>query len=316
MKLNDQEICLLISPCDTKIRYKGSLGYDGGGLTREFFEIFYEEIKKYFKTDKNGYIVPLSDDNPKLYDIIGTVLARGIFYENIRSELNLHPLIINQMLYSDMFHNFDDLTQKYDLEEFYNLQKIYEMPDSEYSDFLKLQDIEYTNRDDYSYSVIKDILSYDNNMINFITGFAKCVLVYDPKILNIDFDYIYNFICNSDKYELNVSMDYTNKIESCFFDSFLDVLRTEYNYNNMDKLRKLLVFWTGTSRKVNDKLLLNFTNSNTYGCVISRTCYNALYFDKNILKEKNIKDAIRISIEKSLLNQDIHIRVGMYMQFE
>jgi hypothetical protein len=79
--------------------YGNETGVDAGGLTRDFYTSFAKQILSYFE-EVDGYLLPKKKVlNVNQWFVIGILLSRSIFCENISPSIPFHPILSYLLLY-------------------------------------------------------------------------------------------------------------------------------------------------------------------------------------------------------------------------
>lgn len=352
LTLNDElTIKLLSTRYRTHIKYmneQGDLGYDAGGLTKEFYEILSSEIKKITK-EVDGFLM-FNDENisPNKLRLIGTFLCRSIYIENISPSINFHPIIgfflMNGGNGLNLFKMIEYL-QFFDIDYVRNLFKIHHMSDEEYNDFLYMQCEDPIEKTQYIITKLTEKYVNKNTKIIINAFNYTAQNLWHTKLLNSVV--LYKFITKNDKYDIigngihslknnlliiSQGKNYVDeddiKFESntvakygeIFKSSFLEVL-AEINDNDLDKLKFFLKFWYGTSS------IISFTerkstidlkiNPGDFDCFESSTCFDRLYIhiSRSLFKNPiNLKKFIMNAIDMSIENQKRCEEIGAYMQ--
>lgn len=354
--LNSEEsIELLCDKCTTHIIYKdtmGSMGYDAGGLTKEFYSIVSNEIKKKM-IEVDGYLLPNPTcdtqkiNNIKIMRLAGNLFCRSIFLENISPSLNIHPIICFLLINGGHKIDFNKLInylEYFDIDFVNNLFKIKNMNNEEYILFLDLQGEEYIQKEKF----ILDTLIYkyiNRNVIAFVNGFMSM----SNKLMYTSFSnevVLHKFITKNNKYDIisnsfhslknNIKIitycnyttddkDYEDKNHilqnEIFKTSFLEVLE-DMNCNNLKKMKLFFKFWYGTSSIISfterkSKVDTNANGTKKIKCFQSSTCFDTLYvtIEKSLYKNKEtLKKFLISAIDISLENQERCENIGVFMQ--
>lgn len=352
LTLNDEStIKLLSTRYNTHIKYineQGDLGYDAGGLTKEFYELLSIEIKKYIK-ESDGFFM-FNDDvvDIKKLRLIGTLLCRSVYIENISPSINLHPIIVFFLMNGGNGINFSkliDYLQFFDIEYIKNILKIYNMTNEEYELFMYMQCENVINKDEYiAKNLINKYINKNTKVITNAFNYTAQNLWY-TKLINAVI--LQKFISKNGKYDIksnsihslknNIAIiskgkDYTDEndilFESDTVGKFCDTFKTAFlevleliNNENLDKLKFFLKFWYGTSsvisfteRKSTVDIKLNIGD---FDCFESSTCFDRLYIkiNRSLFKNiKNLKQFITEAIDMSIENQKRCEEIGAFMQ--
>lgn len=352
LSLNDEyTIKLLSSRYHTQIKYineQGDLGYDDGGLTKEFYEILSSEIKKITK-EVDGFLM-FNDENidTNKLRLIGTLLCRSVYIENISPSINFHPIIGFFLMNGGNGINFQRLIEYleyFDIEYIKNMVKIYDMSDEEYNSFMYLQCEETIDKNKYiANNFINKYINKNTKIIINSFNYTSQNLWY-TKLINALI--LQKFLSKNDKYDIKSNsihslknnlkiiskgknyadendMAYeTNTIEKfseTFKMAFLDVLEC-INCDNLNELKYFLKFWFGTSS------IISFTERNStidlkmeegdFDCFESSTCFDRLYIkiNRSLFKNiNNLKQFISNAIDMSNENQRRCEEIGAFMQ--
>jgi hypothetical protein len=304
---------------------KGKVGYDAGGLTKDFYDLMSKELQKH-KRMVDDYFIPNDIYNHKeMWYMYGIFFGRSIFVENISPCFFLHPAICFFMIYG--FENinlieFLNIMSMYEIEYFTNLMKIVKMSKSEYSDFLEMQDQTFCVKKKYIQNILVE--KYLSTTVrNFIQGFRDTV----ENIQGYQHVRLYNFISfvhgqssypiyGHHEASLEKNLIVINKVKTVNTKQFRQKMLRTLSEMDHEKQRKFFKFWFGNSSLTTFNLgdnpcLIISDHSNFFGCFQSSTCFNQLK-----MNSKDTRGDLLSIIEATIQNQDLNESVGMMMQFE
>lgn len=323
-----------------------SMGYDAGGLTKDFYSLISSEIFKNCE-DVDGFMFPKRDSgiHPNVWKFYGIMICRSIFIEKLSVSINIHPVLCyffcNNIKNIKIKHFFDILSL-FDIDYICNVKKVLEMSESEYLEFMELQCEEHVSKTSYIGNQIYQKYIFPEVLYiidgfrmslsrHIYTNYVSTVCLYR----NINGDWKYDINGNSthslkknlevnlhaldsetlkNKSHLNTEM----KKKYYYKETFINVLNY-YNENDRPLLKKFIKFWLGTSSisTFNDmNCSIDIIKKNTYGCFESHTCFNKLDVDANYVNlSSDLGESIKNMIDKSLRNQDLCEAAGYRMQF-
>jgi len=337
----------LMMPQRLYIVYEDELGnetgVDEGGLTRDFYSSFHIQIKECFE-EVDGYLMPKSGTLTLVeWKIVGIIMSRSIFSENISLSLNLHPLLCYWFQNGSQIsmNNLFSAMKPFEIDYMDNMEKLTKMPSETYEEFMVLQGEDGSVPcNTYAMNCIID--KYVSEPVKrLVSGFRE---QFDKhwgikKYMNLDV--FYRFVRGVEHYNIcktnSLSMK-ENLVVSCndnpsphidaalatIKETFIEVI-DHLNSTDINKLKAFLKFWYGTSsiqsfenKKATVRLL---RNDELHGipCFESSTCFYTLYVYQPLLmknskhKDKLFQDIMNM-IDVTLTNQGLVESAGLYMQ--
>lgn len=344
---------MLLDTYPTHIIYRtelGDVGSDAGGLTKDFYSIVSNEAKKYF-IEVDGFLLPNPEKaNIKIIRLMGELLARSIFFENITPSLNLHPIVAYFFVHGGNnlnFNNLGNFLKHYDIEYINNLLKILDLSDKDYADFLIMQGEDFIAKPKFIFEYLAT--KYVNrNLTALVNGF--CCVSSNLKYTNfVNPVILHKFIAKNEKYNITgaglhslknnlkitthgthyadesdakIEAENVKRKQEIFKEVFIQILE-DLNTNDIEKLKLFFKFWYGTSS------VLSFTerkskvdtlgkNADNAICFESSTCFDKLYISVTGSMYKNKKELrtfLASAISASIENQKLCESAGLYMQF-
>lgn len=321
---------------------KTSMGYDAGGLTKDFYSLISEEILK-LCIDVDGFMYPKnnSDIPSNVWKFYGIMLCRSIFLEKMSIGINFHPILcyffLNGIKNISIKHFFDQLTL-FNVDYIANIKKVIDMDQTLYNQFMILQCEDLVSKSLYVGNKIYEKYIYPE-VIHIVDGFKIALSRYSYTSY-LSLVTLYRYINANWKYDIfgnsshslkqNLNIDITeinlqssknkteyNKIEY-FKNTFLTVL-DQYNQFDTPTLKKFIKFWLGTSSiSTFDGLncTIKIIKLDTYNCFESHTCFNQLDIGyKYVTSSLQLDESIKQMINNTLTNQELCENVGYRMQF-
>ena len=320
-------------------------GVDEGGLTRDFYTTFSQQIQDKFE-DVDGYLMPkrgklLRKDE---WQIIGIMIARSIFCENISPSLNLHPILVYLMIHGSENIKIDEFLaamKPFNIDFLDYMVKLLDMPLYEYQRFMELQDEDPTiNSRVYAMNCIAK--KYVSAPLRQLTiGFRERMILHDELTQNIRLKNFHTYLrgnvtynisgANALSMESNLETFYSDKdnlrLEEAsenFRLALVEVLN-ELNSTDIVKLKAFLKFWYGTSsiqnfdNKVATIQFLRNDSLSGVECFESSTCFYKLYVYQKIAMDNyrnhnKLKEKIAKMIDTTLINQNLVETAGLNMQ--
>jgi hypothetical protein len=320
-------------------------GVDEGGLTRDLYTTFSEQIRDKFE-DVDGYLMPkrgkaLRKDE---WYIVGMMIARSVFCENISPGLNLHPILVYLMLNGNEDVKPRDLLaalRPFSVDYLDSMSKILDMPAHEYQQFMDLQG-EDPAVDPRRYVMNCIIEKYVSGPArSLLTGFYKREHMHDQLTHSLRLQNFHAYLCGTVSYNIqkanpfslkeNLEIFYSdddvprlNDAAQAFTETLVEVL-DHLNSTDVDKLKAFLKFWYGTSSIQsfdNKKATVQFLrNDGTSGfdCFESSTCFYKLYVYQKIALDNyrnktRLREKIVQMIDTTLTNQALVETAGLNMQ--
>lgn len=336
----------LVERVSTNVSYikdgKEMIGIDASGLTKDFYTLVEQIMKKYFGELDNYYVPSNNHVDLKLYPNIwynyGILCARSIFFENISPNIKIHPIICWQIIREipntlDELKLFFDILSIYDIEYLLNLKKIIDMSKDAYSEFLNIQGESFINKKLY----IIELLKYKYvtpEILLFVGGFKRTQSKYDlTKYLKITSLYAYingnskylinnnscdSFISNLVIYgKINKSNNNVNDIAIKKFKHIFVKVLNDLNNNDVELLKKFFQFWMSTCSIESfflKKPIISIVNYEMYDTFKSSTCFNKLYIYNEDCRGDNLESRLLILINNSVNNQILSESTGNRMQ--
>jgi hypothetical protein len=322
----------------------GIVGYDAGGLTKDFYTLLASEITSECE-EVDDFVAPKRDSkfSDKVWFFYGIMIARSIFRENISPGINLHPVLcymmINGVINMKMKHFFCEM-EPFEIDYLSSMKKVLNMSTEGYIEFMELQCEDPIPKAKYIGAYIYNKYLYPSTL-NFISGFrTSFARYYNTRFLSLItvFRYIkgewkYDIVGNSShslKNNLKIvrDTDYEDQIIvvgsayylklKAFEKDFLGVLE-HLNNTNISKLKLFIKFWFGTSSISSfgsNKGKIYITNNRLYECFKSNTCFNQLHIESTHIKTgTGLSDTILKLIDNTLTNQQLSESAGYRMQF-
>lgn len=320
-------------------------GVDEGGLTRDLYTTFAQQIRANFE-DVDGYLMPKRGKTLRKDEwvIIGMMLARSVFCENISPGLNLHPILVYLMLNGNEGVKPRDLLaalRPFSIDCLDYMSKILDMPAHEYEQFMDLQG-EDAALDPRQYSMNCIVEKYVcGPVIALVKGFRVRKNMHDRLTENLQLQNFHAYLCGTVSYNIrkanpfslkaNLEIFYSDEDSSkmndatqAFTQTLVEVL-DHLNTTDVEKLKAFLKFWYGTSSIQsfdNKKATVQFLrNDGTSGfdCFESSTCFYKLYVYQKIAldycrNKTRLREKIVQMIDTTLANQALVETAGLNMQ--
>lgn len=325
---------------------KVSMGYDAGGLTKDFYSLISSEILKNCE-DVDGFMYPKRDSglHQNIWKFYGIMICRSVFLEKLSMGINFHPILCYFFLHgikNTKIRLFFNQLSLFDIDYIANTKKVLEMSDVEYAEFMELQCEDLIPK--ASYIGIRIYEKYLHPEISYIVEGFKLALSRYSYSSYLTLVTLYRYVNGNWKYDIigdsvhslkknltikmykldkatadNASHARTEarKVEY-FKEEFLKVLE-HYNQTDTDLLKKFMKFWLGTSSistfdGLGCKVMIE--KKDTFGCFESHTCFNQLDIEsKNVSLSADYGETLKRVIDKSLKNQELCESAGYRMQF-
>ena len=324
--------------------YGNETGVDEGGLTRDFYSSFSQQIRENFE-DVDGYLVPKKNSlSQKEWIIAGTLICRSIFCENISPAIPFHPVLTYLMLFGSKNVYIDELLgelKPFEIDFVEFLGKTLTMSTEEYEAFMDMQG-EDPNIPAKKYAMNCMIEKYvHDGVIHFVEGFRRHVFQHDSLKSFLTLPAFQEYLSGITTYNItkpnsmsmkeNLDVFYSDKetkqleqAAQTFKDVMLEVLQ-DLNVNNVEKLKAFLKFWYGTASIQNfntKRATIQFLrNDDLYGyaCFESSTCFYKLYvYQALVLRCYKNRAQLYIEIlnmiDMTLANQNLVEEAGLHMQ--
>lgn len=320
-------LSFLLVPNQIIIEYdtpKGKVGYDAGGLTKDFYDLISKDIQKQMILEDDFY-TPINSDNDDVWYIYGVFFCRSIFIENISPHFALHPTICFFLIHGIQNLHLSDFLKtmsSYNIEYFINLEKIFKMEKSEYIDFLEMQDHHFVSKKKYIQSILSEKY-LSTNTLNFIQGFRDTFdNIYGNQYITlgnfISFVHGRKSYCifGKDSTSLESNLSIINKVKTINTEQFKQKFLQTIHDMNHEQQMKFFKFWFGSSGLSTFHLehkpsIIISDIANYYGCFHSSTCFNKLD-----INAKDARGSMLQVMEASIRNQDLNESIGMMMQFQ
>jgi len=321
------------------------MGVDEGGLTRDLYTTFAQQIRDKFE-DVDGYLMPKRGKTLRKDEwvIIGVMIARSVFCENISPGLNLHPILVYLMLNGHEGIKVQDLLaimKPFSIDCLDYMSKILDMPVLEYEQFMDLQGEDPT-MDPRRYAMNCIVEKYVSIPVQaLVKGFRARMNVQDRLTYNLQLQNFHSYLCGTVSYNImkanpfslkeNLEVFYSdadspkmNDATRAFSETLVEIL-DHLNTTDVDKLKAFLKFWYGTSSIQNfdnKKATVQFLrNDGTSGfdCFESSTCFYKLYVYQKIALDNyrnktKLREKITQMIDTTLANQALVETAGLNMQ--
>ena len=320
-------------------------GVDEGGLTRDLYTTFAQQIRKYFD-DVDGYLMPKRGKTLRKDEwfIIGAMIARSAFCENISPGLNLHPILVYLMLNGNEGVKPRDLLaalRPFSVDCLDYMSKILDMPAHEYQQFMDLQGEDPT-LDPRRYVMNCIMEKYVSGPVrSLLEGFYTREHKHDRLTHSLQLQNFHAYLCGTVSYNIqkanpfslkaNLEIFYSdedsprlNDAAQVFTHTLVEVL-DHLNTTDIEKLKAFLKFWYGTSsiqsfdnKKATVQFLRN-DGTNGFECFESSTCFYKLYVYQKIALDNyrnktRLREKIVQMIDTTLENQGIVETAGLNMQ--
>lgn len=321
------------------------MGVDEGGLTRDLYTTFAQQIRDKFE-DVDGYLMPKRGKTLRKDEwyIIGAMIARSVFCENISPGLNLHPILVYLMLNGNEGIKPRDLLaslRPFSIDCLDYMSKILDMPAHEYEQFMDLQG-EDPKMDPRRYVMNCIMEKYVSGPVRaLLEGFYVREHKHDKLTHSLQLQNFHAYLCGTVSYNIqkanpfslkeNLDIFYSDEDSSkmndatqAFTETLVEVL-DHLNKTDVEKLKAFLKFWYGTSSIQsfdNKKATVQFLrNDGTSGfdCFESSTCFYKLYVYQKIALDNyrnktKLREKIVQMIDTTLANQALVETAGLNMQ--
>lgn len=303
-----------------------NLGSTGFGLVKDFYSRMFEELKSFF-IEKDGYLYVNNQNKKEFWNKIGVALGRIFSVEQIIIGLNLHPILLFQLLLQnrDQLNIYDNLfNQNFDnVETIINARKLANLSEKEWQEYKNLENIKYQNKEEFVSNNLKHeyIKNCETNLNEFLNGFQFVAnsnklkyfkLEYFSKFFLFEKDYV---IFGEEK-SLEKNIFIHGKLNKKLF---LETIQ-EIMHQDINQFKSLLKFWFGTD-VINDfscnKASLNFSGHIKNNIMVSQTCYNDLILPKTlsgINDDQQCRHFLKEIIKNTLENQKIAETFNLQMQ--
>jgi hypothetical protein len=298
-------------------------GYDAGGLTKEFYHILFDDIRKSMDI-VDSYTIPSSNIDEMFWYSVGILIARAYLIDMVQINMNLHPLICYLISECGQLYKFDNLytdIKKYQIEYIDGLNKLNLLTKNEFDEFLEVSDEKSTTLNKYLIQTLyQTYIKYRKSNIEYLVkGYLKMFerLCISNTLSLLNTHHIFCSMRVPDLYPISVQSPHSLicclKVEPIEYTDFKNTFCDILNDIDIDKLKIFFKFWFGTSNissfvDLHPKIVL--CDYPTFGCFKSSTCSGTLYLNKSY----TIKNTIIECINNSTTNQILAERSGMMMQ--
>jgi len=323
--VNQKKYFPLHEPIAMTIRYqtpRGYVGSDMGGLTKDFYDLLFRQMRSRMGGRDEDYLLPTSSNVfwHKLWYRLGILLCRAVFYDNLSPRLRLHPVLCYFMKhgYEGTMAHFFKAMEGYEIDYLRHLKSLTTMDHDEYRSFLELQDEPFLPRGQYIRRQLKERYLSPSAQA-FIEGYRQTASgIYDADIFSLPL--LLSFLHGSRSYSilgdesgsleknLVVMVMNNNHLLKQKFLMALEALEIETQ-------EKFFRFWLGSASisrfDLEHRPTLVVTEAVVPGCMQSSTCFHQLK-----IHPVDTRGDLTDVVMRTLRNQDLNESVGMRMQVE